>query len=92
MQIVYNPSGHGLRLSLRACRELDLPAGCSSAFDSDVDRTNPRLVQVIQELGDAASSGGPLRVLDVPEDAEWHIEAGPGGERVIARRVSWSAL
>ena len=62
-------------------------------YDSDIysSRTDPDLIDVIEQLGDAAS--GPyakLRIVDVPDDITWEITEYDGIESVEEVHRSWS--
>ena len=54
------------------------------------DRTDPMLVQVVEELGDEAS--GPcaeLRVVEIPDGIDWEICEHNGNEHVAERHRTW---
>jgi len=56
----------------------------------DIERTDPALVQVVQEMGDKAS--GPhsqLGVVKVPDGIEWTIEEYDGAEWVAEVHQTW---
>jgi hypothetical protein len=56
----------------------------------DIDRTNPALVQMIEE--DAvlySGSSALLRVVEVPDDVEWHIHDYDGREHVAENHRTW---
>lgn len=58
--------------------------------ERDIDRSDPALVQAVEELGDAAS--GPharLAVVEVPADVDWEITEYDGSERVEEKHRSW---
>jgi hypothetical protein len=57
-----------------------------------IDRTDPDLIAVVEELGPAAA-GGPgatLKVVEVPDDADWEIEHVHGREWVAETHRTWS--
>lgn len=52
----------------------------------DISRTDPFLVEVVEELGQYAN--GPcadLRIVDVPEGSEYRIDEYDGNERVMMK-------
>lgn len=54
------------------------------------DRTNPLVIQVIEELGDKAS--GPhakLRVVEIPDDVDYEIDEYDGIEHIAERHATW---
>ena len=50
-------------------------------------RTDPHLIQVIEEMGHSA--GDDLKVLDVPDGVEWHIEEYDGWESIHEDHRVW---
>ena len=58
--------------------------------DRDIEREDPALVQVVEELGDKAS--GPfsqLGVVSVPDGIDWSIEEYDGSEWVAEVHQIW---
>lgn len=56
----------------------------------DIERTDPVLVQVVQEMG--AKSGGPhsqLSVVEIPDGIQWTIEEYDGSEWVAEVHQTW---
>lgn len=54
-------------------------------------RDDPILVQVVEELGDAASGRySKLKVVEIPDDIEWIIDDYDGVEWVAERHRTWS--
>lgn len=52
----------------------------------DIDRTDPALVQTVEEMGDRAGSDySKLRIEDVPTGALWRIDEYDGSERVMTQ-------
>ena len=59
-------------------------------YDGDLDRTDPFLVQVVEELGyEANGNCARLRVADVPDDVNWYIDDYDGRETVREISRSW---
>ena len=59
-------------------------------WDRDIARDDPALVQVAEELGEAAADGyAELRVANVPDDVEWTIEEYDGKEWVAEKHRTW---
>ena len=55
------------------------------------DRTNPLLVQVVEELGDAASGQcADLKVVEVPDGVKWVLDEYDGVETIHEEHRSWS--
>lgn len=56
----------------------------------DIERDDPVLVEVVEELGDSAN--GPfaaLGVVEIPADIEWVIDEYDGVEKVVEKHRSW---
>ena len=56
----------------------------------DVERTDPYLVQVVEQLG--ATSWGrhsELKVVDIPDDVHWYIHDYDGQETVHEQHRQW---
>lgn len=63
-----------------------------SEFDlhSDENRTDPVLIQVIEELGDAASgTHAALAIVTIPDGVAWHIHEYDGTEYVAENHRRW---
>ena len=59
--------------------------------EHDLARSDLLLVQVIEELGDAANgSFSRLKIVNVPDDITWHIEEYDGREHVAEDHRTWS--
>ncbi len=59
-----------------------------------IPRDDRTLVQVVEELGALANGHcAALKVVEIPADAEWHVESMPGAqgmERVLEAHRAWS--
>jgi hypothetical protein len=60
-------------------------------YDHDIERTDPFLVQVVEEMGNDANGGfAELRIIEIPDDvAEWYIEKYDGIEWVAEAHRTW---
>jgi len=57
----------------------------------DVPRTDHHLVRVVEELGEAADGcHAHLKIVEVPEGVEWHIEEYDGVEWVAEAHRTWA--
>jgi hypothetical protein len=57
----------------------------------DIDRDDPILVRVVEELGsDADDSFAELKIVEIPEDVKWTIEEYDGMEWVSEVHRTWS--
>jgi len=74
------------KMSNKAYEEASIPD-----FRASEDRTNPILVQVVEELGEEASGRfSKLVVVEIPNDVEWEIDDYDGNETVEEAHRSWS--
>ena len=60
-------------------------------YDRDVERHDPDLVAVVEELGPEKASGrfAQLKVVDVPDGIEYVIEEYDGREHIAERHRTW---
>jgi len=59
-------------------------------YHGDIDRDDPILVQVVEELGRKADGDfASLRIADVPNDVKWYIDEYDGIETVREEHRSW---
>ena len=61
-------------------------------FESSIKRTDPILIQVIEELGELESSddSADLKIVEIPDNIEWKIHEYDGIERVVEKHRTWS--
>jgi len=89
-KVVINACYGGFSLSEEAYKALGLEwDGHGRAFDTA--RSSPKLVAVVEELGDAASGKmAKLKIVEVPDDIIWYIDEGLGFEHVTEEHETWS--
>ena len=57
---------------------------------SDIDRTHPLLIQVVEELGEETNTPvSKLKIVEIPDDVEWEIEEHDGIEWVAEKHRVW---
>ena len=62
-----------------------------SFYDRDIPRDDAVLIQVVEELGDAANGfAADLKIVDIPDDVDWEIEEYDGNEWVAEKHRTWS--
>lgn len=109
MKIVINNVYGGFSLSDEAMRRLGLEpqkhslggdwnhlGNADLGIESDnfyAVRADPRLVQVVEELGSKAASGryAGLAVVEIPDGVDWEIEEYDGNEWVSEQHRTWAA-
>lgn len=91
MKIVINTCYGGFSLSPKASQRYKERTGKTIGAYPDVERNDPDLVSVVEELGEKAN--GPdarLKVVDVPDDVKWYIRDYDGKETVVEQSRFWS--
>lgn len=59
--------------------------------DRDLERDDPVLIQVIEELcSEANGAHANIGIVEIPDDVEWHIEEYDGTEWVAENHRTWS--
>lgn len=62
----------------------------NTIYCRDIARTDPALVQAVEELGDKADGAhADLRVVEIPDGVSWEISEYDGIERVEESHRSW---
>jgi hypothetical protein len=92
MKIVVNRCYGGYGLSRKAYEYLgmELEADSDCGYDFADDRTNPKLIKVVEKLGKEANSFlSDLEVVEIPDGIEWEIEEYDGRERVAEKHRTW---
>jgi len=85
MKVVLNNCYGGFGLSDEAREMLG-----SDSPDYDLDRTDPKLVEVVEKLGWRANgSHADLRIVDIPEDIEYYMDDYDGIETIHEEHRSW---
>lgn len=82
MKIVINKCFGGFGLSEKAKEILDI----DNSFDEyQIDRNDPKLIEVVETLGDEANGRyARLRVVNIPDDAtDWELDEYDGAEEVL---------
>ena len=90
-KIAINRCFGGFGLSKRAYEELGLPwDGYGYDYNSEDKRTDPRLIEVIEKLGDVANGEhAELHIVEIPDDVEWEIDEYDGTECVSEVHRTW---
>ena len=90
MKIVVNRCYGGFGLSEAAIRLLDerLP---NHKSQWSIERTDPVLVQIVEELGSKAAGGrfSELEVVEIPDGVQWEMDDYDGIETIHEVHRSW---
>lgn len=55
-------------------------------WDRDIERDDPKLIQIIKELGGKANARfAKLKIVEIPDDIDWTIEEYDGAEWVAEK-------
>ena len=56
----------------------------------DFDRTDPALIQVVEEMGDASFGwAAKLKIVEIPDDVDWYVSDYDGVEHIAERHRTW---
>ncbi len=91
MKVVINSCYGGFGLSKEAYKELGLAWDNYGYEYSDYEKRNdPKLVEVIEKLGEVASGDcANLRIVEIPDNINWTITDYDGFESVEEAHRSW---
>jgi hypothetical protein len=90
MKIVINTCYGGFGLSKEALALFNERTGTVVTYDFEIKRNDPILVEIVEQLGEAA--GGffsALKVVEIPDDVEWGIEKYDGNEWIAEKHRTW---
>ena len=96
MQVVINTSYSNFAISgdaiLLIQKKIKNPKAKSqiNAYAFDNDRSNPLLVEAVQKLG--AKANGlytTLKIVEIPDDVEWRVDAVNGKEIIREKHRIW---
>ena len=91
MKIVINSCFGGFGLSDAALARYNELTGQTLEYYFEIDRNDPNLVQVVEELGEKADTTySQLNIVDIPEDVDWDIHEYDGLEHVYEKHRTWS--
>lgn len=91
MKIVINTCYGGFGLCDEAMQEYKNRKGLTTVFLWKIERNDPDLVEIVEEMGDAASDlFAELKVVDIPDGIEWEIQEYDGREWVAETHRTWS--
>ena len=90
MKIVINACYGGFGLSKEALALFNERSGTVNTYEYDIERNNPILVEIVEQLGEAADGHfAELKVVEIPDDVQWQIEEYDGNEWVAEKHRKW---
>lgn len=91
MKVVINTCYGGFGLSDEAMQEYKNRKGLTTVFLWKIERNDPDLVEIVEEMGDAAADlFAELKVVDIPDGIEWEIQEYDGREWISETHRTWS--
>lgn len=90
-KIVYNADYGGFGLSKAALDEYNKRTSKDVEWSSDIERTDPVLVAIVEEMGDKASGDySSLRIIDLEPGTQYFIDEYDGWESVVTiEDIEW---
>jgi hypothetical protein len=90
MKIIINTCYGGFGLSKKALALFNERAGAVVTYAGHIERNNHILVEIVEQLGEAASDGcSKLKVVEIPDDIQWHIHEYDGWETIHEDHRVW---
>jgi len=72
------------------CLSEDVKKRLNIVSSLDIERDDPRLIQIVEELGeDAAGYGAMLKIVEIPDDVDWEINEDDGSEWIAEKHRTW---
>ena len=92
-KIIINTCHGGFGISDEAMELYKILTGIPPAnlvYDFELDRDNPQLVQIVEQLGERADTRySKLKVVEIPLGVEWHVHEYDGLEHVAENHRTW---
>ena len=91
MKIVINTCHGSFGLSKTALTLFNERVGTIITDEDNIRRNNPILVEIVEQLGEAANGEfAELKVVEIPDDVQWQIEEYDGVEWVAETHRIWN--
>lgn len=76
--------------SINKCGNYSLVNKSGEYISHDIERNDPILIEVIEELGvNANSRYSNIKIVEIPDGTDWKIDEYDGMERVDEKHRSW---
>lgn len=90
MKVVINGCYGGFSLSAAAEKRFLELGGKFENSSRDIERNDPLLVQVVEEMGAQADGFcAKLRIVEIPDDVQWHVAEYDGSEWIAENHRTW---
>lgn len=91
MKIVINDCYGGFCLSKKALALYNERTGTVLTYEYDIKRNDPILVEIVEQLGEAANGDfAELKVVEIPDDVQWQIQEYDGDEWIAEKHRTWN--
>lgn len=93
MKVLINTCFGGFSFSDAAIQEYNSrkSPNAPEATKYNHSRTDPLMIEVVEELGSAANGEhAELKVVEIPDDVKWYIHYYDGNEHVAEEHRTWS--
>jgi hypothetical protein len=91
MKIVINTRHGGFGLSKEALALFNERSGAVVTYDFNIVRNDPILVEIVEQLGEAAYGDfAKLKVVDIPDDVQWTVGEYNGAEWIAEKHRTWN--
>jgi hypothetical protein len=91
MKIVINDCYGGFGLSKKALALYNERTGTVLTYEYDIKRNDPILVEIVEQLGEAANGDfAELKVVEIPDDVQWQIQEYDGDEWIAEKHRTWN--
>jgi hypothetical protein len=91
MKIVINTRHGGFGLSKEALALFNERSGTVVAYEDKIKRDDPILVEIVEQLGEAAYGDfAKLKVVEIPDDVQWTVEEYNGAEWIAEKHRTWN--
>ena len=91
MKVVINVCHGGFGLSDSAMARYNELTGNAVEYHWELERSDPVLIQVIEELGVIFAEGkyAELKIVEIPDGIEWYVSEYDGMEHIAEKHRTW---
>jgi hypothetical protein len=90
LKIVINACFGSYGLSKECIDAYNAECGTGITRNWEIDRADPVLVRLVEEMGDRANAeGAKLSIIEIPDDEQWTISHSNGLECVLTKNTTW---
>ena len=91
LDLILDESRNWSEMPIEKRQEFNRRYSEETLYANEIDRTDPALIQVVEELGkEADGQHAELKVVVIDDDVNWYIEEYDGTEWIAERHRTWS--